>query len=56
MTQKHHTKAPWTASDIGDYTDFEGNSRVICGDDKRIAAVHHHGTQEDEANTNLILI
>ncbi len=48
------TPGPWEAADRGDYSDFDGNSRVILGDDTRIAVVHHHGTPENEANAHLI--
>ena len=48
------TDGPWEAAERGAYGDFDGNSRVIIGNDRRIAVVQHHGTQEDEANTNLI--
>lgn len=54
MTTHKHTPAPWEACERGAYTDFDGNSRVICGDDKRIAVVQHHGAVEDEANAHLI--
>lgn len=34
------TPAPWEACVPGDYGDFDGDSRVMCGDDKRIAVFH----------------
>ena len=49
-----HTKGPWEAADRGDYSDLDGNSRVILGDDRRIAIVQHKGDEEDEANARLI--
>lgn len=51
-----HTPGPWTASGRGDYGDLGGNSVVIHGrnDCCRIAVVHHHGYEEDDANVNLI--
>lgn len=49
-----HTPGPWEAADRGDYGDFDGNSRVVLGDDRRIAVVQHSGTDEDEANARLI--
>ena len=49
-----HTPGPWTARDKGDYGDFDGNSRVIRGDDMRIAVVQHNGRDYDDANANLI--
>lgn len=53
MSAPKHTPGPWEAANLGDYTDFDGNSRVILGDDRRIAVVQHCGTEEDEANTTL---
>lgn len=49
-----HTPGPWEAADRGDYSDFDGASRVILGDDRRIAVVQHSGSDEDEANTHLL--
>ena len=49
-----HTKGPWEAADRGDYSDLDGSSRVILGDDRRIAIVQHKGDEEDEANARLI--
>jgi hypothetical protein len=54
MSKTKHTPAPWSAEKRGDYADFDEMSRVIVGDDRRIAAVHHSGDAEDEANTQLI--
>ncbi len=48
------TPGPWEACERGAYSDFDGNSRVILGSDRRIAVVQHSGTPEDEANTLLI--
>ena len=49
------TRGPWEASDLGDYGDFDGNSRVILGDDRRIAVVQV--TKKDkESNANALLI
>ena len=55
MSKAKHTRGPWEASDRGDYGDFDGNSRIILGDEMRIAAVHDHGEVESEANTLLIV-
>ncbi|MES2783802.1 MAG: hypothetical protein V4657_13490 [Pseudomonadota bacterium] len=52
-----HTPAPWEASDPGDYSDFDGQSRVILGDDMRIAVVHWNDTHNQamcDANACLI--
>lgn len=54
MTETPWTPGPWEAAERGDYGDFDGNSRVIIGDDRRIAVVQHRGRAEDEANTHLI--
>lgn len=54
MSKSQNTPGPWVAAERGDYGDYEGNSRVILGNDRRIAVVQHHGTDEDEANTHLI--
>jgi hypothetical protein len=48
------TPGRWEAADRGDYADFDGDSRVILGDDRRIAVVQHAGADDDEANTHLI--
>jgi len=48
------TPGPWDAIERGAYTDYDGNSRVIIGDDMRICVVHHHGKARDEANARLI--
>ncbi len=51
-----HTPGPWKACERGAYRDFDGASRVIntADDSVRVAAVHHEGSPEDEANTRLI--
>lgn len=52
-----HTKGPWEACDPGDYGDFDGESRIILGDDMRIAVVHWHptlNTDMSDANARLI--
>ena len=44
MTDKQkiaHTPGEWEAADRGDYGDFDGNSRVILGDDMRVAVIQH---------------
>ena len=48
-----HTPGPWFACERGDYANFYGNSRVILGDDMRIAVVNSKD-QEGEANASLI--
>lgn len=49
-----HTKGPWEACERGDYSDYRGDSRVILGDDMRIAVVHDSGIDRQEANARLI--
>lgn len=56
MEKTEHTPTPWEAAERGDYSDLDGESRVILGDDRRIAIVMHSGDAEDEANTNLIIV
>ena len=48
-----HTPGPWKLCAKGDYGDFKGQSRVIVGDDRRIAVVHVSNDSEDEANATL---
>lgn len=41
---------------MGSYGDFDGNSRVILGDGKRLAVVHAtRGCKEAKANARLIV-
>lgn len=57
MPDTLHTPGPWEACDPGDYGDFDGESRVILGDDKRIAVVHWSprlNTAQSDANARLI--
>ena len=51
------TPRPWAFCEIGDYDDFDGNSRVLLGGDMRIAVVHAGGpnAEENEANAALIV-
>jgi hypothetical protein len=53
MSEPKFTPGPWEHSEAGDYSDFDGASIVILGDDRRIAAVHCSGS-EGEANAHLI--
>ena len=50
-----HTPGPWVKCDRGDYSDFDGNSVVVLGDNScvRVAVVHHNGSDEHDANANL---
>lgn len=48
------TPGPWEAVERGAYSDFGGHSRVVVGDDMRIAVVHHSNDIRDDANANLI--
>jgi hypothetical protein len=54
MIEAQHTKGPWKAAERGDYGDFNGESRIILADDRRIIVIQHSGTNEDEANTRLV--
>jgi hypothetical protein len=57
MPDTFHTPGPWEACDPGDYGDFDGESRVILGDDMRIAVVHWSprlNTSQSDANARLI--
>jgi len=54
MSETSHTPGPWEAAERGDYADFDGDSRVILGDDRRIAVVQDSGSIEDAANARLI--
>lgn len=56
MAEAKHTPGPWEACDPGDYSDFDGNSRVILGDDMRIAVVQWSpaNAEMDDANARLI--
>ena len=48
-----HTPGPWLACEPGAYSDFDGHSSVILGDDRRIAVVQ--GDHEEAvANAHLI--
>jgi len=51
-----HTEGPWELCEKGDYGDFEGNSRVICGDDMRLAVVHAGGPNDEENKANAELM
>ena len=48
------TRGPWYAAELGAYFDYDGDCRVIIGDDRRVAVCQHHGSVEDEANAALI--
>jgi hypothetical protein len=57
MAEMKHTPGPWEACDQGDYSDFDGNSRVILGDDMRIAVVQWSpGDMQAESDANAHLI
>lgn len=49
-----HTPGPWSASEHGDYGDYDGNSIIILGDDLRVAVVLGYDTEETQANARLI--
>ncbi|MEM8972252.1 MAG: hypothetical protein AAGD43_09355 [Pseudomonadota bacterium] len=49
------TPGPWHISPMGSYGDFDGKSRIIIGDDRRICAVHAYpGDHECKANARVI--
>ena len=55
MADVKFTPGPWEACDPGDYGDFDGESRVVLGNDMRIAVVHwHEGDCRADANARLI--
>lgn len=55
MSEARFTPGPWEACERGAYTDFDGNSRVILGGDRRIAVVQVSSrSREDNANAALI--
>ena len=56
MSENKWTPGPWQLTDLGDYGDFDGLSRVILGDDMRFAAVHAGGPNHEENDANARLI
>jgi hypothetical protein len=50
-----HTKGPWEAAERGAYSDYDGDSVVILGDDMRIAVVQHSGAAWQTANARLMV-
>lgn len=56
MSAAKHTPGSWDLSEVGAYSDFGGKSRVILGDDMRLAVVHAGGefAEENEANAFLM--
>lgn len=53
MSAAKHTPGPWEACEPGAYSDFDGRSSVILGDDMRIAVVQGD-SDSDIANARLI--
>lgn len=47
------TPGPWEAAERGAYSDFDGQSRVILGDDMRIGVIQG-ADEESDANARLI--
>ena len=49
LAEKAEQRIPgeWKAAEQGDYGDFDGNSRVILGDDMRLAVVHWSNADDD---------
>ena len=43
------TPGPWVACARGEYADFDGRSRVVIGDDRRLAVIH---VSDDETDAN----
>ena len=54
MNAAQHTPGPWEKCDRGDYSDFDGHSNVILGDDTRICVVQNSGDDWADANARLI--
>ena len=52
---KDATPGPWEACEPGDYGDFNGDSRVMCGDDKRIAVFHWNERYAEGNNADIEL-
>ncbi len=53
MKDTEHTPGPRELCNLGDYRGFNGRSRVILGDDMRLAAIH---ATDDEGDANARLI
>ena len=51
-----YTPGPWDLCNFGDYGDFQGRSRVIIGDDMRLAVVQVRNEDDVETNANACLI
>lgn len=49
------TPGPWEACEPGDYGDFDGDSRVMCGDDKRLAVFHWNERYTDGNDADIEL-
>ena len=54
MSAAKHTSEPWELCQRGDYSDFDGQCRVIVSDDRRLAVVHV-SDEETDANAQLMV-
>lgn len=50
------TPGPWFLADHDEYGDFDGNSRVILGDDRRIGVIQVKTADDEEDNANAELL
>ena len=48
------SKGPWEIFNRGDYSDYGGDSRIILGEDRRVAVVIDDGSEETKANSTII--
>jgi hypothetical protein len=51
-----YTKGPWSASEHGDYSDYDGRCIVILGDDDTIKVAAVIGDDDEETNATARLI
>ena len=56
MSEMKHTPGPWSASEHGDYSDYDGRCIVILGDDDTIKVCAVIGDDDEETNATARLI
>lgn len=56
MSEMKHTKGPWSVSEHGDYSDYDGRCIVILGDDDTIKVCAVIGDDDEETNATASLI